>query len=117
VSSEGSPEPRPAIADALRYLRLDAIDPAALQRARQVALIFSEWRLGADIAYTGRRGEPAGTSCRLPRFRAAMARLIAGVDDDLRPLPVIYPPGADPAGGLAGGPQIARFRPAASGAG
>jgi hypothetical protein len=99
---EGSPEPRPAIADALRYFRLDAIDPAA--RARQVALIFSEWRLGADIADTGRRGEPAGSSCRLPRFRAAMARLIAGVDDDLRPLPVIDPPGADPAGDLAGGP-------------
>jgi hypothetical protein len=62
-------EPRPAITDALQYLRLDAIDPAALQRARQVALIFSEWRLGTDIAYTGRRGEPAGASCR-PGFRS-----------------------------------------------
>jgi hypothetical protein len=38
---EGSPEPRPSIADALQYLRLDAIDPASLQRAQQVALIFS----------------------------------------------------------------------------
>jgi hypothetical protein len=32
---------------------------------------------------------------------------IAGVDDDLRPLPVSYPPDAIPAGGLAGGPPIA----------
>ena len=79
---------------ALRYLRLrvDANDPAALQRARQVALIFSESRLGADIADTGRRYEPVGAICRLPRCRAAMARLIAGVNDDLRPRTIACPP-------------------------
>jgi hypothetical protein len=68
-----SPEPHASIDAALRYLRLDANDPAALQRACQVALIFSEWQLGADIADTGRRSEPVGASCRLPRYRAAMA--------------------------------------------
>jgi hypothetical protein len=39
---EESPEPRASIDAALQYLRLNANDPAALQRARQVALIFSE---------------------------------------------------------------------------
>jgi hypothetical protein len=65
-------EPHASIDAALRYLRLDANDPAALQRARQVALIFSEWRLGANIADTGRSCEPVGASCRLPRCRTAM---------------------------------------------
>jgi hypothetical protein len=30
------------------------------------------------------RHDTASDGCRLPRYRAAMARLIAGVDDDLR---------------------------------
>jgi hypothetical protein len=83
---EGSPEPRPSIDEALRRLHLDVDDPAALQRARHAALIFAQWRLGADIeSDTGRRGVCAvGASCRLLRYRAAMARLIAGVDDDLQ---------------------------------
>jgi hypothetical protein len=54
------------------------------------------------------RTPAVGASRQLPRYRAAMARLIAGVDDDLRPLTVrgAYPPVAVPAGGLVGGLPI-----------
>ena len=87
---EGSPEPRPTVEAGLAglaALRLDADDPATLQRARDIALLFVETRWEAHLLYAAGQGASVGVSSRLPCYRAAMARLIAGVGPDLQPLP------------------------------
>ena len=96
----------------LAALRPDADNPAALQRTCDLALIFTEWRMEGSLLHTVGRGG-SGAGCRLPRCRAAMARLIAGVDVDLQPASrtwatlrvanMGYPEAAFPVGGLSGG--------------
>lgn len=92
-------------------LNLDGDNPAALQRARLCALIFSEWR--DDVVHRCLRenhyADPPRDGCRLPHIRAALASLIAGLGPEMeRPTPapdrlVCYAEAALPAGGLAGG--------------
>jgi hypothetical protein len=60
----------------LAALRPDADNPAALQRARDLALIFIEWRMEGSLLHTVGRGG-SGAGCRLPRCRRSAAAATA----------------------------------------